>query len=421
MSEELKVGVGLSRKWDAREAGREVAETTLEKMDGENPKFFLLFSTIHYEKYGGFQELLNGVWDVLPEGTALIGGTVAGFMTREGVFSRGVAALATSGNFNVSSGFSEGVRKNPKKASIDIANKIGKNNSLVMVFPPGPSMPNVKGGEKLIVTKSKTMAKLAPRLLEISTTRLNKGVGREMEILEELSRQISSDIVGSSTIDDNRYDNNYQFFINRFFSDAIVSIGLDKINYDLYTMETMPIPKSWYKVSKKKAFDHVVEEIEGKKALSVYMKELGYMENMIFDEPHLVHRRFVFVPAVTKDEHGGYHPRCPGTFYGGSLGFGHPIFDYIGFSSTNGEYILNSFTEFYGKYNAKEVKFLLVFSCAVLFEALGSGAYIINEKLRDIYGGDYLMLFGGGEIFSTRETYKGPKILEMSLTGVGFY
>ncbi|MCD6237631.1 MAG: hypothetical protein J7K13_06755, partial [Thermoplasmata archaeon] len=79
MSEELKAGVGLSRKWDAREAGREVALSTLEKLDGENPKFFLLFSTIHYEKYGGFQELLNGVWDVLPEGTPLIGGTVAGF------------------------------------------------------------------------------------------------------------------------------------------------------------------------------------------------------------------------------------------------------------------------------------------------------------------------------------------------------
>ena len=70
---ELKAGVGLSRKWDAREAGREVAETALEKLDGEKPKFFLLFSTIHYENYGGFQELLNGVWEVLPDGTPLIG------------------------------------------------------------------------------------------------------------------------------------------------------------------------------------------------------------------------------------------------------------------------------------------------------------------------------------------------------------
>ena len=84
---ELKAGVGLSRKWDAREAGREVAESALEKLDGEKPKFFLLFSTIHYEKYGGFQELLNGVWEVLPEGTPLIGGTVAGFMNNYGCFT----------------------------------------------------------------------------------------------------------------------------------------------------------------------------------------------------------------------------------------------------------------------------------------------------------------------------------------------
>ncbi|RLF38472.1 MAG: hypothetical protein DRN00_04060, partial [Thermoplasmata archaeon] len=113
MKEELKAGVGLSRKWDAREAGREVAETALEKLDGEKPKFFLLFSTIHYEKYGGFQELLNGVWEVLPEGTPLIGGTVAGFMIPEGVYSRGVTGVVFGGAFTAQGTFSRGTRKKP--------------------------------------------------------------------------------------------------------------------------------------------------------------------------------------------------------------------------------------------------------------------------------------------------------------------
>ena len=421
MKEDFKAGVGLSRKWDAREAGREVAETALEKLDGEKPKFFLLFSTIHYEKYGGFRELLNGVWEVLPEGTPLIGGTVAGFMAPEGVYSRGVTGVAFSGSFTAQGAFSRGTRKNPSKVAREVSDQLSGKH-IILTFLPGPSMPSIRSGEKLIVTKSKTVAKLAPKLLEFSTTHLNKGVGREMEVLEKLSANLPlSYIVGSSTIDDNRYDDNFQFFGRNFFSDALVVVEMDYPNIRAHTVETMPMPTRWYRVTRKKAFDHIVEKIEEKPALTVYLNELGYSEDMIFDEPHLVHRRFVFAPIVTRDKYGGYHPRCPGTFYGGSLGFGHPIFDYIGFSSTNGEYILNSFTEFYGKYNAKEVKFLLVFSCAVLFEALGSGAYIINEKLRDIYGGDYLMLFGGGEIFSTRETYKGPKILEMSLTGVGFY
>ena len=64
---EFRAAVGLSREWDARKAGREVARDTLEKL-GTDPDFFLLFSTIHYEKWGGFKEFLAGVWDVLPEG-----------------------------------------------------------------------------------------------------------------------------------------------------------------------------------------------------------------------------------------------------------------------------------------------------------------------------------------------------------------
>ena len=66
----LEASVGLSRLWDAREAGREVARTAIEKLS-RPPDFFLLFSTIHYEKHGGFEEFLAGVWDVLPKGTPL--------------------------------------------------------------------------------------------------------------------------------------------------------------------------------------------------------------------------------------------------------------------------------------------------------------------------------------------------------------
>ena len=91
----LEATIGMSRKWDAREAGREVARTAIKDLN-HPPTFFLLLSTIHYEKHGGFQEFLNGAWDVLPEGTPLIGGTVAGFINPHGCFTRGATALAVS-------------------------------------------------------------------------------------------------------------------------------------------------------------------------------------------------------------------------------------------------------------------------------------------------------------------------------------
>jgi len=41
----LEASVGMSRKWDAREAGREVARSTIEKLKAP-PNFFILFSTM---------------------------------------------------------------------------------------------------------------------------------------------------------------------------------------------------------------------------------------------------------------------------------------------------------------------------------------------------------------------------------------
>ena len=103
----------MSRKWDAREAGREVARNTIKKLDAP-PDFFLLFSTIHYKDHGGFEEFLNGVYDVLPKGTPLVGGTVVGFMNNFGTFTRGTSALAVSySNMDVT----VGIGKNPKTVS----------------------------------------------------------------------------------------------------------------------------------------------------------------------------------------------------------------------------------------------------------------------------------------------------------------
>ena len=113
----LEAAVGMSRKWDAREAGKEVARSTIEKLSAP-PDFFLLFSTIHYEKHGGFEEFLNGVWDILPEGTPLVGGTVTGFMNNYGVYTRGTTALAVSNpDMDVVIGSGKNTKRNPKKAA----------------------------------------------------------------------------------------------------------------------------------------------------------------------------------------------------------------------------------------------------------------------------------------------------------------
>lgn len=420
-SDDFETSVGMSRKWDAREAGRDVAENTLKKLN-HNPSFFLLFSTIHYEKHGGFQEFLKGVWDILPEGTPLIGGTIAGFINRKGVFSRGAVGLAIYGSMEVNKLFARGTRKNPKKCIKQIETQFSDNpNNLILSFLPGPSMPNVRKDEKLIISKSKAVEKMAPSLLKFSTTKSNKGVGREMEVLKNLSKAVKNDIVGCSTIDDNSYNDNYQFIGDANYSDSLVLLEISGLKYSLDTVGMMPMPSDWHEVNSKKTFGHILQKVDDKTALSFYLDKLGYSSDLIFDEPELVHRRFVFAPVLTRDAYGGIHPRCPGTFYGNSIGFGHPVFDTVGISITDGKYIDEHFVNFVNKFKEKGTNFLLIFSCAVMFEALGLGNIKIYEKIIENFEKDFLIIFGGGEILSEKERKRGQKILEMSLTGVGFY
>jgi len=133
LEEKLETAVGMSRKWDAREAGKEVARSTIEKLTTP-PDFFLLFSTIHYEKHGGFEEFLNGVWDVLPKDTKLIGGTVAGFINNYGCFTRGASALAvSSSDIDVKIGIGHDTKKIQKKLWILFLKQLETNQNLIIM------------------------------------------------------------------------------------------------------------------------------------------------------------------------------------------------------------------------------------------------------------------------------------------------
>ena len=94
----LEASIGHSRKWDAYAAGREVAETAIKNLK-HPPSFFVVFSTMHYRKNGGFRKFLDGIWEILPDGTPLIGGTVAGFINNYGSLFIGQDTAESLGDY----------------------------------------------------------------------------------------------------------------------------------------------------------------------------------------------------------------------------------------------------------------------------------------------------------------------------------
>ncbi len=410
---ELKAGVGLSRKWDAREAGREVAETALEKLEGEKPKFFLLFSTIHYEKYGGFQELLNGVWEVLPEGTPLIGGTVAGFMNNYGCFTRGATALTVAyPNMDVAVGIGHDTKKNPRKAVSECAAMIKSNlrhkyrGKLMIDIVSGAKILNLPKMGRVRVVKGSIPSKLLIKLSDISLTKLQYGVGREEEILDALVEEFPDYvIIGGSSMDSNDMIENYQFFNRKVYTNSIVSLAIN-IDYqvDLNTTYGLKRTNIKFKITKKSGQGRIIEEIEGKPAVDVFLERIAWPYDFIDER---IYRRTFFTPfGYWKD--GILFPNVIGAFLGKSIGCGYKIEeDEIYLLYASGESLLDAVDENLKKFKGKDIKFAIIVSCAARLETLGKNIFTVRDKLIDFFGEkEFLLIYAGGEDSYSRENGK---------------
>ena len=63
MMDEFKAAVEISRKWDGNEVANEITQKF--KSKALNPRFILLFTTIHYQSE--FEKILSGIKNEYPE------------------------------------------------------------------------------------------------------------------------------------------------------------------------------------------------------------------------------------------------------------------------------------------------------------------------------------------------------------------
>ena len=287
---DIVASVGMSRKWDAKEAGRQVAENTLEQLTGA-PKFFLLFSTIHYIDHGGFEEFLEGVWDVLPSGTPLIGGTVAGFMNNYGSYTRGATALAVSyDHLDVAIGVGKNTKRNPLKAAHQCATMVNDSlkhtsfkNKFLLNFISGPETMKIPGQGYTNIIDSGFMSKFVNLVFGMSQYILQKGPGREDEIFDEITKVLPDHhmILGAS-FSTYKGGSNYQFFNDTILTNAIVGLGL-AADLDLAVRTTHGMRKTNidFEITKLSRNKHIIQKINGKPAMTELMSKLNWPEGFL--------------------------------------------------------------------------------------------------------------------------------------------
>ncbi|MCJ7816819.1 MAG: hypothetical protein MUP55_03090, partial [Candidatus Aenigmarchaeota archaeon] len=211
---DLKACVATSRQWKGTEAAAELWSKI--KKGAPNPKFILLFATIDYKDE--FKDILSHL-TLEFKNTLLVGGTVAGFINQDGCYTRGVTALAVDyPNMDVVVGIGNNTKRSPEKAGSECAKQIKEGlksskwkNKFLFTFIAGTEilkMPGMGGG----VIKSGAMTKLVKGGMRVSQFLMQKSVGREEDVLDQITRELPDyGMIHGSTIDNIKMGKNYQF------------------------------------------------------------------------------------------------------------------------------------------------------------------------------------------------------------------
>lgn len=399
----FQTAVEVSRKFNAREAGQDVAKKTLDKLE-HSPNFILLFSTIHYENHGGFQELLNGVWDVLPENIPLVGGTVAGFMNQHGCFTRGVAILATySEDIDVQIGVGHNTKRNPNKAVNDCFSHFKKiddtKNQLFIEIVSGAIIPKFPRIGRQSVIKSKSAGETSIKLLPL-ISHLNMGADRADEILDLIvNRFPKSKLIGITCMDDRKFIKSYQFINGKVLENALcvmklsgnfkyemkTSFGLVEKEGDPISLELNPDKRLVQKINGKKATQELLE-IVGIDQDNVRMLDRFYSQSFYYPFGHY-ENKFIHACIVSG-------------ILGEKVYFANQTSESnLKLFQLTGKQIFESAEALFDSLNnSLNMNFLVM--CETYIETLGGQIYKVFDIIKNRINNPFLVLFVGGESVS---------------------
>jgi len=425
----LQAAVGMSRKWDAREAGREVVRNTIQQLN-KPPDFFLLFSTIHYEKYGGFQEFLDGVWDVLPKGTPLIGGTVRGFINNQGCFTRGTTAMAVYGSeMDVAIGYGKNTKRNPNAAAHKCAKMIkGKlrnskyENKFLLNLISASEIPDIPSLGRKKIVKPGLAPKALMKMYGFSQYVLQKGHGRDDEIVEEMIKEFPDyHMMGGGTIDGGPGINSYQFFNKEVLNNSIVSLAMNTINkLDVLTTHNMKKTGIEFKITKTSKDGRIIHEINGKPAFSELLRLLNWQKEFLNEDTWLKTTFYFPLGSRYLKSETCFGPRVIGFVLGESLVTGFRSKDpNASILTIDGRSLLETINKNLESFPSSP-EFGIIASCTTRLETMGDKIYRARDRILRYFGENpFIVFYVGGE--STYSPEKGLNYINMSFNSALFW
>jgi len=386
----FEVALGMSRKWDAREAGKEVAREVIQKLSSP-PSFFLLFSTIHYDKHGGFEEFLDGVWDVLPEGTPLVGGTVAGFMNNYGCYTRGATALAVSyPNMDVAVGIGKHTKRNPKGAARQCSTMIRNqlrdssyNYKFLINSISGPTIPSIPLFGRVNFIKSKLLGSFFSYVGMPLTEYLGFGIGKEEDIVDELGNQLNDyHIIGSSTMDDGKQIACFQFCEDKVYKNAIVALA-GSIDVPIFLKGVVDLQDTdkKFRINKTTFGNRIITNINGNSAKKQFLDVMQLPDDVYGGLSPFYYKTSNYFPITFEGERE--FVSGVGAFLGNNILLGYKARgDDAIILSVSGRQSLKTIDKIFSDNQQKNFPFVFITASGIRFiNMIGDRVYDVKEKL----------------------------------------
>lgn len=404
---DLEVNVFSSSNKDAERAGKELAESISKRLK-QKPNFVLLFCTGHYEENDGLRKILDSVYNSLPENTPLIGGNVAGFVTREGCYARGATVLTVSyQNMNISIGIGKNTKRNPKKAARQCSTMIKKGlkgnykTKIIFSLVSGAEMPDIPGLGDATNIKSKLIAKLMVSMFSFTQKTAQKGFGTEQEVLEEMTKELPDfNLIHGSVMNSYTLENNYQFFNKEILTEAVVCLAIETdLNLDLRSAHGGEKTNISFKITDISKDRFFIKKINEKPALPEFLRLMNWTKES-FEKEKLID--IIGRYPLTFEKNGKIFLRPIGAFIGNYIGAMSKLEKNEIFITKISEYdIINSLDEITIN---KNPEFGYMVSCIGRQGILGLKIFQSQEKIKNYFKNKEFLL-----IFTSAEGIKKPE------------
>lgn len=399
----FEIGVGVSQQWNADKAVDEAQKLVKETLH-KKPIFLFVFCTIHYKK--DLKNIINLVKSHFGSDTYLIGGTLPGFMTNLGVFTRGILISGYySDEMKVFPVFGSNTKRSPKLAAQELLKSVFEKksilanykNKVLIEFISGPTVPQFPLIKRRRVIKNKFAGTMFSLFGNFFLKFFQNGVGREDEVLQELSLQLSDwNIIGGSTLDDNNLSENYQFFDFGIKTNSIVGMVI-LTNSDVNLNTTYGVQETGLKLSLSMhpQNERIITVIDNMPAVRGLLKKSNWYEDSL--DERLYRRTFHY--TIGYKQNNILFPEVIGACYGSDIWVGYKLKEQEAeILTATGTKLVDCVKE-HLQTNISKKPFYFLTSCSSMLETLGRKNFFIKEELLDKEFGKtpYFVLFIGGE------------------------